>query len=368
MYRLPGYPFVIGTIGNISNNWIPPLLILQVLVDLAVVYLLWKSLKRFGSFRYIPVIVYLMHPYTITFSMYITPASLTGLFVMSTFYFETRQKLSIYIKSILIGLMISLGILFRPMLMYAGVMYGAYYFIRWIFDRKFKYLISIVIVIAFSNVATLSMRYHNANNLAFDEVSSESGNELVRRLLRQSGEMTINEARIWARDTQIRFTDSLGVVDYTARDSVFSSEIKRLILQHPLPIIGEHLFMWLRLFTPEQKYLAPNDFYLASPVILRILSYIFVAVSFLFLLSGMVLGTFMRTNDRNRELSILGLLWFQYFAVIHAKLAYSYYAVPFMGVWIAAGYIGWSSYLNRNNGRFPRMEDFLRKIANLSLF
>jgi hypothetical protein len=71
-----------------------------------------------------------------------------------------------------------------------------------------------------------------------------------------------------------------------------------------------------------------------------------VVVVFFFLISGMLLGSFSKSSKlSSRNVSILGLFWFVYAAIVHAKLCYSYYAVPFIGIWITSGYIGWYNYI-----------------------
>ena len=344
IYRTPGYPILFTMANYLFNQWEIPILIVQLIMDLGISWMMWLIIGNRGRYRSVPILIYLMHPFSVVFAMAYLPATSAAIVLMSILYIEQKETINSYIKSLLIGLLISTGIAIRPMLLYAGILYAMFYIISAKLRMKRRLIFKLIILLLASSISSYMMKNYNMNNYGIENISIQSNRELVRRLLILSGEMTNEESYKWTERVEVMYTDTLGEVGYSSRDSLFKQETRRIFLANPVQIIKYHLFGWLRFLGPEQKYLGTNGSYENIPILLRILVNIFVSATFFLAIIGMIIGIFMPRKGRSRELSLIGLMWFVYAAVVHATLCYSYYAVPFLAVWITSGYIGWESY------------------------
>jgi len=349
-YRTPGYAFVISLLSRVDiGDLHMKVLIFQQLVDGLIAYLILKILSGMNKrLALVPAILYLLHPYSLLYSSFILPATYAALFVIFASYLLLKKKNVSIRRAVGIGLVLSAGIMIRPMLIYSSFIFSGYLLL--VNRKRFKKLIvPVVVLIISSSIFPYLLTQYNKTEFDMNSISSQGNFELAARIAILTG--TLTQAEVFCergfKDSieSIAMTD--GLIDYDIRDSIYSDIGIKLFKQNPLPVIKSHLFGWLGfigLKNTQQHYfrLRAED---TGSFLNRSLQ-LYILINTLIMYPGMLLGLFQRHNKMVKNLSFLALLWFAYVSVVHAALCGPYYFIPIMGLVLTAGYAGWIEYFN----------------------
>jgi len=370
IHRLPGYPLLILASGDpTGTNWINNLLIIQSVLDLIIAFIIYYIVKRTGFPNPIwPSIIYLVHPLTIVFSTIILPAVFSAFVLMLIFLIYSHNDTQSIFSAIMIGLLLSFGIAVKPMLIYSSLCFVAVYGLEYLKTKKHKLLLVIVIICITSMIVPIALKEYNNRKFSLNAVSLQSSKEMAIRLLVYSGKMTEEYAEgPWMSSVYSRSINPDSTINYVTRDSILKSASIQSLKDGFFPIIFEHAVGWIGFFNPEQKFLGKNGNYIMIPLLLRVLVAAFVVLLLFIAIVGTILGVIIRCNDRIRNFCILSISFFLYASVIHATLCNSYYSIPFLGIWITSGYLGFVTYgkvkLKEPNSLLSRIVKRYRKKA-----
>jgi len=349
-YRTPGYTYVIALLSNIGVGDLHlKVLIFQQIIDGIIAYIIFLLLVRLKTkFAIIPSILYLLHPYSLSYSSLILPATFASIFVIIASYFILKKGIISAAQALYIGLILSLGIMVRPMLIYSAVMLSIYLFmVNW---RQYKKVIIPVLLLLFaSSIFPFILTQYNKSHFNMNSISSQGNFEMAARIAVITGSQPQANMFIEGgfKDSIENLATTDGLIDYELRDSIYSDITIQLFKQNPLPVVKAHLLGWigfLRLGNPQLRYIRFIENEIGSPFNRSLQLYVFCCSVIMY--PGMLLGLFQRRNKEVKNFSILALMWFAYISVVHAALCGPYYFIPIMGLVLTAGYAGWIEYFN----------------------
>jgi hypothetical protein len=348
-YRTPGYAVVIAILNMVEFGDLHlKVLVLQQILDGLVAYLIYRiMLTKYTKIAIVPAVLYLLHPYALSYSSLILPATFAGFFVIIVSYILLQTKSLSIIKAAIIGVLLSLGTMVRPMLLYSSLMMSTY--ILWI-NRKHlkKIILPVFVLLLSSSIIPSMMKQYNKTQFGMNAISSQGSFEIAARIAVISGYSP--QEKIFRgggfKDSIEAMSFRNGQIDYQVRDSIYTAVARELFKRNPFPVVRAHLFGWLgflRLGNPQIRYFCQDDDAIDSPFNRALQLYV-LACSFI-MYPGILLGIFQRQNRYARNLSIIALLWFAYISVIHAALCGPYYFTPILGLLLAAGISGWNVYI-----------------------
>lgn len=365
-YRTPGYAFVISLVHKvIHDDQYLGILLLQQIVDGIVAYLIYLIMRRINKrVAFIPVVLYLLHPYVLSYSAKVLPGTLTSLFVMIPSYcLLKREKISIY-TALIAGTLISVGIMVRPMLLFASVVLIIFIVLHSNARGKQIVLPILVLVLTATLLPTL-LRQYNKNEFGINAISLQGNFEIAGQIAVETGFKEQSDMFI-----EGGFKDSLealgmvdGVVDYELRESIYIETAKTLFFRNPLLVIKSRMLGWigfLQLGNPQLSYmrLSEGD---EGRLINRFMQFITLFISFI-IYPGILLAIIQKNSKYVNSLGIIAILWFAYVSLIHSWLCGPYYYVPFLAIFLTAGFAGWAIYLRT---KLQEPNSLLSRIAQL---
>lgn len=349
-YRTPGYAIVISILDKLRFGDLHlKVLFLQQLLDGLVAYFLFLIVARKRKLiALVPSVLYLLHPYSLSFSSLVLPATLAALFVSLTTYLILRWKELSLPQALCIGLLLSTGIMVRPMLLYTPIIISAYFICV---NRKTwkKFILPLIVLLISSLVFPLLLRQYNKSHFGMNSISSQGNFEIAARIALLTNYTT--QENLFRNGGFKDSLDNLAIdsrenIDFSKRDSIYSNIALRFFKDNPVPVIKSHLLGWigfLQLSNPQLRYIQLSNNYIGSPLNRGLQLYVLLCSFVIY--PGMLLGFIQKKYLNVRYLSLIAILWFIYMGIIHASLCGSYYIVPMLGILLVAGYSGWVIYI-----------------------
>lgn len=159
-FRVPGYPFFISTITNIYNSYFL-VTFFQIILTLVSGFLIYKISVSYVSNRLALVssILFLLEPSVVIHSL-ILLSDIPFVFLLVLFTYIVFLIENNILKYLILGLILGISVLFRPISMFLVVLFPVYVFFAETIDIK-KKILSIAVFISVFIFAVCPWMYRN---------------------------------------------------------------------------------------------------------------------------------------------------------------------------------------------------------------
>ncbi len=359
--RLPAYPLLTGLLRSPEAPHMRVLVANHFMEILAALlfYLALHPLSRFAATGTALLVLFFL-PY-VHYANKVLPESLTVLLVaLSVAIFSRlpacRSAASCILASSALGLVISLGIMAKPVVQFAVLPVLAVPLLhRDGLGLPARMAMCSAIVLTAAILPGL-WRMHNRAAFGLDALSTQDAFEPMARFALLAGETTQEE--VWSGAYTRRISapaDGPGGIDFGIRDSIYRAETARLIKEHFLRILLPHLTTFYAFASPYEGAKLAADTY-ATEWRPLLISHSAIMVAFgVFCAAGWVLLASVPPGMiRIGRMGHFLVLWTVVFILVTGPLRFLRYGLVFYWSMFAAALLGverLASFVRRRSGK-----------------
>jgi 4-amino-4-deoxy-L-arabinose transferase-like glycosyltransferase len=340
--RTPVYPaFLLATSNDPGKSSLAPVL-LQQLADLMTALIIGAIVAGAGCRPWwIASAYYLILPCAAAASSRILPDTLLALVSAASGLLwllaaRTGSSRSLIGAYGLIGLLLAIGALLKPVFLFAPAVYLVLIPAVSIRSRAVR-LLAVLALLAAAMSGPVAWRLHNRSAYSMDAISSQDGFEQAGRIWILTGRVTRLEFFTSVKDSVEALSMRNGEIDYDLRNRIYRDMAMEELTRHPMDVLLPHLTGWPRFFATgignTLRYLGiPQDCALRLPIKIA------TALLILLMPVGFVAGLAVPSVRRKaKPLLLLAGVWMVVMFAVHGPLAGPRYGLTFFPMLCASG-------------------------------
>jgi len=340
--RTPGYPVFLTLTSPEPGRSSLPSVLLQQAADLATAILIGMSLSGvLGGKRWYVSVYYAVLPAVFITSSRILPDSLLALATIASgclwlLAYRSENPRKVILLHALIGLVCSVGVLVKPVYLFAPFVYALLTPALKLRHRGVRAAAMLVLAV-FAGAGPLLLRHHNKTSFGLDAVSAQEGYEQAGRVWVLTGRVTQLEFVTQVKDSVEAVSTVDGRADYALRSSIYRSMAIQEFRRDPWAVIIPHLTSFPRFFSTgvgnTLRYFGlPGNHAASTPI--KAITAVILFMMPLGLLAGFLIKS---VRDRMMPVLLLAVAWMIVMIPVHGPLAGPRYGLVFFPVLAAAG-------------------------------